>query len=74
MIWRAPAIRAPWIAESPTPPQPNTATVEPGSILRGVEHRADAGGDAASDQRGAIERHLVGIFTSAFSCTSIFSA
>src|SRR5258706_287958 len=32
MRW-APAIARPWIAFSPTPPQPNTATVEPGSTL-----------------------------------------
>ena len=29
MIVRAPASAAPWIAASPTPPQPNTATVSP---------------------------------------------
>ena len=26
-------VRAPWMADSPTPPAPNTATVEPGSTL-----------------------------------------
>ena len=31
-ISAAPAIRAPWIAEIPTPPQPITATDEPGEI------------------------------------------
>ena len=29
---------------------------------RSVEHRADAGGDAAADQRGAVERNLLGDF------------
>ena len=29
-IGDAPAIRAPWIAESPTPPQPITSTESPG--------------------------------------------
>ena len=43
----------------PTPPQPKTATVEPGSTSRRVEHGADAGRDAAADQRGAVERHVV---------------
>ena len=32
-ISAAPATRAPWMAEMPTPPQPNTTTVEPGSTL-----------------------------------------
>ena len=30
MMRAAPAMRAPWTTESPTPPQPQTATVEPG--------------------------------------------
>lgn len=30
MILEAPAMRAPWIALTPTPPMPNTATVLPG--------------------------------------------
>ncbi len=30
-IRRAPAMRAPWTAERPTPPPPTTATVEPGA-------------------------------------------
>src|SRR3954466_13723362 len=33
MIFTAPAMRAPWITESPTPPQPNTATLAPDSTL-----------------------------------------
>src|SRR5882762_3757491 len=33
MMRSAPAMRAPWITERPTPPQPNTATLEPGSTL-----------------------------------------
>jgi hypothetical protein len=33
MIRSAPAMRAPWITESPTPPQPNTATDEPGATF-----------------------------------------
>src|SRR5437868_14606686 len=33
MMRSAPAMRAPWITERPTPPQPNTATLAPGSTL-----------------------------------------
>src|SRR5581483_3859527 len=33
MICDAPDMRAPWIAASPTPPQPMTATVEPASTF-----------------------------------------
>ena len=33
MIVRAPASAAPWMAASPTPPQPNTATVSPRCTL-----------------------------------------
>jgi len=29
----APAMRAPWITDRPTPPQPNTATLDPGCTL-----------------------------------------
>ena len=42
---------APWMTAWPTPPQPMTATLEPGFDLRGVERGADAGGHAAADQR-----------------------
>ena len=58
MMRSAPAIAAPCTTFSPTPPQPNTATLEPGSTLRGVEHRADAGGHRAAHQRRAVERDL----------------
>ena len=44
-------MRAPWMTAWPTPPQPMTATVAPGLDLRGVERGADAGGDAAADER-----------------------
>ena len=39
-----------------------TATVAPGSTFAVLNHRADAGGDAAADQRGAVERHVVADF------------
>ena len=59
MIRPAPAMAAPCTQLRPMPPQPMTATVEPGSTCGGAEHRADAGGDAAADERGAVERHVV---------------
>ena len=58
MIWRAPPMRAPWMIDSPTPPQPNTATVCPACIARAAQRRADAGQHAAADQRGAVERQV----------------
>ena len=58
MMRPAPTIAAAWIAFSPMPPQPITATVSPGADLRGVHHRADAGRDAAADERGLVERHV----------------
>ena len=33
MMRSAPASTAPWITESPIPPRPNTATLEPGSTF-----------------------------------------
>src|SRR5262245_36338614 len=33
MICRAPAMRAPWITDMPTPPTPRTATVEAGATF-----------------------------------------
>ena len=33
MMWRAPAMRAPWMAPEPTPPHPATTTVSPGLTL-----------------------------------------
>ena len=74
IIIAAPAIRAPWIAESPIPPAPKTATVEPGSNLAVLSaaptpvvtpHPISAARSSGMSSR---------IFTSAFSCSSIFSA
>ena len=67
-------MRAPWIAARPTPPQPNTATVEPGS-MRAVLSTAPTPvvtpqPISAARSSGMSSR----IFTSAFSWTSIFSA
>jgi hypothetical protein len=43
MILAAPARRAPWITDSPTPPQPNTATVQRDGLvdLDGADRRDD---------------------------------
>ena len=49
---RAPAKRAPWITDSPTPPQPTTATVDPG-VTRAVFHTAPTPVDSAQPTRAA---------------------
>ena len=54
----APAMRAPWITDWPTPPHPITVTVAPGLDLRGVQRGADAGGDAAADERELLRREI----------------
>ena len=56
MIFAAPASSAPAMAASPTPPQPNTATVSPRPHAAGVDRRADAGHDAAAQQAGGGRR------------------
>ena len=56
MMRAALAITAPWMQERPIPPSPNTATVEPGFHLGGIQHRADAGGDTAAQQADLVER------------------
>ena len=58
MMRPAPTIAAAWIALRPMPPQPITATVSPGRTFAVFDHRADAGGDAAADERGLVERHV----------------
>ena len=50
MIVRAPARRAPAMAASPTPPQPNTATRVAAADAAGVLRRAEAGHHAAAEQ------------------------
>ena len=74
MIMRAPAMRAPWIADSPTPPQPKTATVEPGS-MRAVFSTAPTPVVTPQPMSAARSSGMSSrIFTSALLCTSIFSA
>ena len=57
-IGSAPASARPITTDRPTPPQPITTTLEPGSTAGGVDHRANAGGDAAADQRAHLGRQL----------------
>ena len=74
MMRAAPASAAPLIADRPTPPQPITATVSPGSTLA-VWNTAPTPvitpqPISAARSSGMSSR----IFTTAFSCTSICSA
>ena len=50
MIFDAPARRAPAMAASPTPPQPNTATESPRVDLAGEQRGAEAGHDPAAEE------------------------
>ena len=61
MIVRAPTRRAPAIAASPTPPQPNTATVSSRLHAAGVHRRAEAGHHAAARAGPAASGRAVGI-------------
>ena len=58
MIRAAPATCAPWIVAVPTPPQPMTATVAPGSHLGGVDRGAEAGREPAADERELVGREI----------------
>ena len=74
MICRAPPIRAPWMIDSPTPPQPNTATVCP---AWSPELRNAAPTPVNTPQPTSAARSSgssASILTSEFSCSSIFSA
>jgi hypothetical protein len=59
IIFSAPAIRAPWTADSPIPPHPNTATEVPG--LTCVWFRTEPGsrGHGASYERRSVHRQVV---------------
>ena len=59
MILSAPTMRAPWITLRPMPPRPNTDDIGAGPDLRRVDHRADAGGDAAADVADLVERRVL---------------
>ena len=74
MIWRAAPIRAPWTIERPTPPQPKTATVWPAWSPE-LRNAAPTPVKTPQPTRAARSSGISGsIFTSEFSCSSIFSA
>src|SRR3984957_18934992 len=74
MIRSAPAIAAPFTAESPIPPQPNTATVAPGGTFA-VFITAPAPVMTPQPTRQPMLSGISSaIFTTAFSCTSNCSA
>ena len=74
MICRAPPMRAPWMMASPTPPQPNTATVCPASILA-VRSAAPTPVSTPQPTSAARSSGSSGsIRTSEFSCSSMCSA
>ena len=60
MIRRAPASTAPITHDSPTPPRPITATVEPAGTSAVLITAPDARRDAAADERRDLGRHAVG--------------
>ena len=67
-------MRAPWMIDSPTPPQPNTATVCPACS---PELRSAAPTPVSTPQPTSAARssgRSASIRTSEFSCSSIFSA
>ena len=74
MMRPAPAIAAPFTADRPMPPSPITATVsDPGSDSGCPEHCADLVVTAQPIMRSA-GSGILGIFTTACSCTSMWSA
>ena len=52
-------MRAPCTTLRPMPPRPNTTTLAPGLDLGRVDHRADAGSDAAADVADLVERRVL---------------
>jgi hypothetical protein len=71
---RAPATFAPWMIASPTPPAPQTATVEPGSTLAVLSAAPTPVMTPHPISAARSSGMSLSIFTSAFSCTSICSA
>ena len=74
MIVRAPARRAPAMAASPTPPQPNTATESPRLHVAGVHRGTEAGHDAAAEQPGGLGAGPGSTCAHWPAATSVFSA
>ena len=74
MIIRAPAMRAPWITDRPTPPAPYTATVEPG-FTRAVLRAAPTPVVTPQPISAAMSNGTsLSIGTTPLSCSSICSA
>jgi hypothetical protein len=59
---------------SPMPPRPKTTAVAPMFHLGGVDHRADAGGDAAADVADLVEGRVVATLASAISGSTVWFA
>ena len=73
MIRSAPASAAPLTADSPTPPQPITATVAPGSTLAALNTAPTPVITPQPTSAARSSGMSSSIFTIAFSCTSICS-
>ena len=74
MMRSAPAITAPWITESPTPPRPKTATDAPGSTFA-VCSTAPIPVVTAQPSRQTLSSGASGrIFASAISGSTVHSA
>ena len=58
MMRPAPTIAAAWIGVEPDAAAPDHRDGLARADLRGVHHRADTGRDAATDERGLVERHV----------------
>ena len=74
MMRVAPAIRAPSIADRPTPPRPNTATASPGLIAAEYSAVPAPHMTAQPNRLASTNPSSGGIFTSDFSETSAYSA
>src|SRR5438477_6322068 len=74
MIRSAPAKAAPLTADSPTPPQPITATVAPGSTLAALNTAPTPVITPQPTSAARSSGMSSSIFTIEFSCTSICSA
>ena len=74
MIMRAPATSEPCTAARPTPPTPKTATVEPGCTFAVFTAAPNPVVTPHPMSAAASSGMSFRIATTAFSCTSIFSA
>ena len=74
IIRPAPAIAGPWTAVRPTPPQPISATVEPGATFAVLNTAPTPVVTPQPISAARSSGMSLRIFTIAFSCTSICSA